>query len=65
MEELFGTGEFKSQLESTDVTAKHLSSSIEDLKILFDLEGKVLRFLRENKVENDVVKNYEKLVDYE
>ena len=61
IEELFGSGQFLDRVQDSN----HLSSSIEDLKVLFRLERQVLKNLSENPVENVVVKNYQKLVDYE
>ena len=64
-EELFGTGEFKSDVaDPISVTSQHLSSSIEDLKLLFHMEIKVLKHLQ--SINNtDLVKEYKALIDYE
>ena len=63
-EELFGSGYFRKSSQREKAITKHLSSSIEDLKILFKQEKKIVKQLKSYTNQSSVVENYLNTLDF-
>lgn len=67
-QELFGTGDFQAKDKKEGSTKKHLSSSTEDLIILFEAEKELIRALKTgnfSSLNHESKTAYLKAVDFE